>query len=57
MEELKPYMVEFNQDGVIKPKVYPFDCVVGGENCRPVVVITHDECTFSANDGVQRAWT
>lgn len=57
MEELKPYMVEFNQDRVMKPKVYPFDCAVGGENRRPVVVITHNECTFSANDRVRRAWT
>lgn len=28
MEELKPFIVEFNQDGVMKPKIYPFDCAV-----------------------------
>ena len=32
MEELKPYMVEFNEDGTMKPKVYPSDCAVEGEN-------------------------
>lgn len=32
MEELKPYMVEFNEDGTMKPKVYPPDCAVKGEN-------------------------
>lgn len=57
MEELKPYMVEFNEDGTMKPKVYPLDCAVEGENRRPIIVITHDECTFFANDGVRKAWT
>ena len=57
MEELKLYMVEFNEDGTMKPKVYPSDCAVEGENRRPIIVITHDECTFSANDGVPKAWT
>ena len=32
MEELKPYMVEFNEDSTIKPKAYPPNCVVKGEN-------------------------
>ena len=32
MEELKPYMVEFFEDGAMKPKVYPSYCAVGGEN-------------------------
>ena len=42
MEELKPYMVEFDENGAIKPKVYPSDCTVRGENRRPIIVITHD---------------
>lgn len=50
MEELKPYMVEFNEDGTMKDKEYPLDCAVGGGIRRPIIVITHDECTFSAND-------
>ena len=57
MEELKPYMVEFEKNGAMKPKVYPPDCKVGGNHRRPIIVITHDECTFSANDGVRKAWT
>lgn len=56
MEELKPFMVEFEANGNIKPKVYPPSCIVGGDECRPIIVITHDECTFSANDGKRRAW-
>lgn len=57
MEELKPYMVGFEEDGAMKDKIYPPDCVVGGQNRRPVILITHDECTFSANDGIRKAWT
>lgn len=57
MEELKPYLVEFNEDRTMKEKIYPADCAVGGSDRRPVIVITHDECTFSANDGIRKAWT
>lgn len=57
MKDLEPYLVEFESNGVIKPKVYPVDCVVGDYKRQPVIVITHDECTFSANDGKCRAWT
>ena len=32
IKELKPYIVEFNKDGTIKPKAYPPDCVVKSEN-------------------------
>lgn len=41
----------------MKPKVYPFDCAGGGQDRQPAIVITHDEYTFSTNDGVQKAWT
>ena len=33
IKEFKSYIVEFNQDKIVKPKVYLFDCTVGGENC------------------------
>ena len=32
MEELKPYIVEFDQDGAMKPKTYPSDCAIGRED-------------------------
>lgn len=51
-EELKPYIVKFNKDGTIKAKNYSFDCAVRGEKRHPIIVITHDKCTFCANDGV-----
>ena len=33
MEDLKPYMVELNEDDTIKDKTYPPDCVVRGKDC------------------------
>ena len=50
MKELKPYLVEFDKDGGMLPKVYPPNCEVGEETRRPVIMITHDECTFSSNN-------
>ena len=50
-------MVEFNKNGAMKAKDYLVDCVIGGEKYCPIIIITHDECTFSANDGVRKAWT
>lgn len=57
MKDLEPYLVKFEEDGSIKTKEYPDDCAVGRDKRRPVIVITDDECTFSANDGIQKAWT
>lgn len=39
IEELKSYIVKFNQNGVIKPKIYFFNCAVKRENCQPVAII------------------
>lgn len=57
MGELKPYLVEFNGDGARKDEIYPPDCIVGGEDCWPVIIITYDKYTFFANDGICKAWT
>jgi len=56
MEEMLLYIVEFNEDGTMKPKQYPEDCSVGGPQRRPIIMITHDESIFSANDGRHQAW-
>ena len=55
MEKLKPYMVKFEENGAMKAKIYSSDCAVGKTNRHPIMLITHDECTFSANDGIQKA--
>jgi hypothetical protein len=51
MHRLLPCLVEFVADGSIQEKVYPADGTVGGPDRRPIVMITHDESIFSANDG------
>ena len=57
MEELKLYMVEFEKNGVMKEKIYLPDCAVHSPNRHPIIVLTHDGYTFSANNGIRKAWT
>ena len=57
MKSLLPYFVEFQDDGTILPKEYPEDCAVGGPNRRQIIMITHDESTFSVNDSRRKVWT
>ncbi len=52
IEKLKPYIIEFFENGIRKSKIYPFNCIVRGENCQPLIIITHDKCTFFANDEI-----
>lgn len=52
MKELKPYMIEFEKNGAMKEKIYLFDYAVHSSNCRPIIVITHDKYTFSANNDI-----
>lgn len=56
IEVLKPYLVEFEEDGSIKPKTYLNNCAIGGFEKRSVILITHDESTFNANDNCQQVW-
>ena len=56
MKGLLPYFVEFAEDGSMQDKIYPAGCTVGGPGRRPIVMITHDESIFSANDGKHQAW-
>ena len=51
IKSLLPYFLEFSSDGYMLPKVYRDDFAVGGSNQRPIIMITHDKSTFSANDG------
>ena len=52
MEKLKRYMIEFEEDGTIKPKVYLSACELNENNWQSIIVITHNEYTFSANNRV-----
>ncbi len=57
MKSLLPYFVEFFEDGTMVSKEYPDDCAVGGPDRRPIIMITHDESTFFANDWRKKVWT
>lgn len=57
MIELEPYLVELEKDGFIKRNNCLDDCVVGDNICQLVIVITHNEYIFFANNGIYRVWT
>ena len=57
MKSLLPHFVEFSDDGSILPKVYSNDCAVGRSDQRPIIMITHDESIFSANNSRRKIWT
>ena len=50
MTKLELYFVKLEENSVMKTKFYLENCQVGGNDCRLVICITHDECTFLTND-------
>ncbi len=53
MKVLKLYIIEFEEDNIIKPKIYLFDYVVKANNCLSIIVITiYNKYTFSANNSI-----
>ena len=57
IEELKPYLVKFNEDGIIKDKTYILNYVIKSGDCQSVIIVTDNQCTFLANDGIYKVWT
>ena len=48
--EIRPFLVTWNEEGqMIMPQNLP-------PGQKPLVLVTHDESTFSANDGKRRLW-
>lgn len=52
IKNLKPYLVEFEENRSIKIKKYLDDCIIEGDKCYLVIVTTYDKCKFSTNDRV-----
>lgn len=50
LENLKLYMLEFDKDNIIKPKIYSTNCVIRKNKRQSNIIITHDEYTFFANN-------
>lgn len=54
IEELKSYIVEFNKSDVIEPKIYLIDYIIEDNNWQPIIIITYNKYTFSANNRIQK---
>lgn len=54
IEKLKPYIVEFDKNGVMKAWKYSVNCVIGDHEHQTIIIITHDNCIFFVNDGIQK---
>lgn len=52
-KDLKPYIIEFKKDGIIKLKIYSNNCKVKGPNKYLIITMTYDKYIFSGNDYVQ----
>lgn len=42
MEDLKPYMIEFEEDRTMKPKVYPNNYIIEDLNKHSFIIITYN---------------
>lgn len=56
IEELKPYLVEFNKNSTIKDKMYPYNYTVEGEDCQLIIIIDYNVYIFLANNGMCKVW-
>lgn len=52
IKNLEPYLVEFEENRLMKTKNYLDDCTVKGDVRYSVIVITYNECTFFTNNGI-----
>ena len=54
MKTLLLYFIKFKEDNTILPKDYPNNCIVRAFNWQPIIMITYDKSTFSANNSCQK---
>lgn len=52
MEELKLYLIGLDKNSKIIDKAYLFNCTIDSKNRWPVIVITHNKCTFFINNNI-----
>lgn len=46
IEDLKLYIVEFEENSKMKLKIYPLGCIVEESDRQSIIVISYDKCTF-----------
>ena len=52
MENLKLYLVKLEKNNKMKSKICPSDCAIEGDDHCLIILITHNECIFSANNKI-----
>lgn len=57
IEELKPYMIEFHEYDILKPKVYLSEYIINSEEHWPIIMITHNKCILSVKNDMQKIST
>lgn len=57
IKEFKYYLVKFDKNGKMKDKIYLLCYIVGVKNRQLVIIIIHNEYSFSINDSIWKAWT
>ena len=57
MKELEPYLVKFEEDGIMKAKNYLSDCKVESNKYQSIIVIIYNKSMFLSNNGICKAWT
>lgn len=50
IKSLFSYLAEFSEDKSMLPKKYSNNCAIGSLNQRPIIMITYDKSSFSANN-------
>ncbi|RPA95419.1 hypothetical protein L873DRAFT_1931591 [Choiromyces venosus 120613-1] len=50
LDQLNPFLAEFDCEGNIIDKVYPPNCFPGLTISQLIILITHDESTFNTHD-------
>ena len=51
----KPYLIEFEEDKLIKTKKYLSDYIVEEDKYNLIIIITYNKYIFFANNGIWKA--
>lgn len=52
IEEIKLYIVEFDENSTIKLKTYRSNCTVENNHWQTIIIITNNKYRFSVNDKI-----
>ena len=52
MKKLNLYIVKFEEDNIIKPKIYFFYCIIGENEQQLIIIIIYNKYMFFANNKI-----